>query len=485
MGVVVAQDATSPGPLPGSAENEASSSSHRSSIADFLIAQLDGLSRLLDTTPTSTPPSEPSTPRPASLMPQCEPSTPLPVSLMPLSVPSTPQSMPPAVHAAPLSVSSSGGSGITGSESSDDDGGDGGSVSGGWGQPGGGASNVATPLSGGTTDGSMKYSLSAASSPPSQLSSPFDLEEAGPLVLQTPKASGNSEGRDGDDDGDGGGGGVGGGACGISEVGFDVVGVGGDGSGGGDGVVVGVDGVGIGVGGGGGDDDGVGGGNGVGAGIGNAGVVGGDGSDGSTSSAAAGEDSVIDVTEEKVELPRPSPSKRVSFDGGVVVSAQEVPRAPTLAMISEGLGGGEGEGARHSIWSPAANDDRRRRGLRGKASPKVGDKMPPTISEHDPASDEEAARRGVRVESDTRRRRSRSTSAFLTEGFVRARLWRQMLGVESRAVSMLGNIVAENAGALDQGLVLPCAPTDEEKVRSLNRRGVFRSILPLIGLIAM
>lgn len=60
---------------------------------------------------------------------------------------------------------------------------------------------------------------------------------------------------------------------------------------------------------------------------------------------------------------------------------------------------------------------------------------------------------------------------FAAGGVGRARLWRQMLvgaGKELRASfsysSMLDTIVEENARTLDQGLVLPCAPTDEEKV---------------------
>ena len=92
----------------------------------------------------------------------------------------------------------------------------------------------------------------------------------------------------------------------------------------------------------------------------------------------------------------------------------------------------------------------------------------PPISEDDSKWDEEDGKARVEVGSDdaTSRRGSGGGSAAVgAEAFGRARLWRQMLEMESRAASMLGNIVAENAGTLDQGLVLPCAPTDEEKVR--------------------
>ncbi|CAB1118495.1 GT2 [Ectocarpus sp. CCAP 1310/34] len=69
----------------------------------------------------------------------------------------------------------------------------------------------------------------------------------------------------------------------------------------------------------------------------------------------------------------------------------------------------------------------------------------------------------------TRRRssyRSRSGASHrLTEAFGRAKLWRRMLDSESRTGSaVMAGIEDENRGALEQGLVLPCAPSDEEKV---------------------
>ncbi|CAM9751530.1 unnamed protein product, partial [Ectocarpus sp. 8 AP-2014] len=69
----------------------------------------------------------------------------------------------------------------------------------------------------------------------------------------------------------------------------------------------------------------------------------------------------------------------------------------------------------------------------------------------------------------TRRRssyRSRSGASHrLTEAFGRAKLWRRMLESESRTRSaVMAGIEDENRGALEQGLVLPCAPSDEEKV---------------------
>ena len=63
----------------------------------------------------------------------------------------------------------------------------------------------------------------------------------------------------------------------------------------------------------------------------------------------------------------------------------------------------------------------------------------------------------------------------LEETFGRAELWRRMLGLEPRTeTAVLTTIVAENQDALDQGLVLPCAPSDEEKVVGvIHRHGVF------------
>ncbi|CAM9202326.1 unnamed protein product [Ectocarpus fasciculatus] len=69
----------------------------------------------------------------------------------------------------------------------------------------------------------------------------------------------------------------------------------------------------------------------------------------------------------------------------------------------------------------------------------------------------------------TRRRssyRSRSGASHrLTEAFGRAKLWRRMLESESRTRSaVMAGIEDENRGVLEQGIVLPCAPSDEEKV---------------------
>lgn len=52
-----------------------------------------------------------------------------------------------------------------------------------------------------------------------------------------------------------------------------------------------------------------------------------------------------------------------------------------------------------------------------------------------------------------------------TEGVGRVELWRRMLESEPRT-EVLSKIVAENQGVLDQGLVLPCPPSNEEKVRA-------------------
>ncbi|CAM9372111.1 unnamed protein product [Ectocarpus sp. 4 AP-2014] len=62
--------------------------------------------------------------------------------------------------------------------------------------------------------------------------------------------------------------------------------------------------------------------------------------------------------------------------------------------------------------------------------------------------------------------RSRSGASHrLTEAFGRAKLWRRMLESESRTRSaVMAGIEDENRGVLEQGLVLPCAPSDEEKV---------------------
>lgn len=48
----------------------------------------------------------------------------------------------------------------------------------------------------------------------------------------------------------------------------------------------------------------------------------------------------------------------------------------------------------------------------------------------------------------------------------RAGLWRQMLGTadDSRAMAVLQQIASENKAVLDQGIVLPCPPSDAEKV---------------------
>ena len=59
---------------------------------------------------------------------------------------------------------------------------------------------------------------------------------------------------------------------------------------------------------------------------------------------------------------------------------------------------------------------------------------------------------------------------MLTEAFGRAKIWRRMLEAEPRAESaVMAEIAAENQGALDQGVVLPCAPSDEEKVGAVAR----------------
>ena len=75
--------------------------------------------------------------------------------------------------------------------------------------------------------------------------------------------------------------------------------------------------------------------------------------------------------------------------------------------------------------------------------------------------------RSVREGSAESRLRSRSSvGSRFTEAFGRAKLWRRMLEVESRRESaIMAGIVAENSGVLDQGVVLPCAPSDDEKVQ--------------------
>ncbi|CAN0201179.1 unnamed protein product, partial [Pylaiella littoralis] len=75
--------------------------------------------------------------------------------------------------------------------------------------------------------------------------------------------------------------------------------------------------------------------------------------------------------------------------------------------------------------------------------------------------------REVSAESTSRWRSGslRAGAHRLTESFGRASLWRRMLEVESRTESaVMAGIVEENRGVLDQGIVLPCAPSDEEKV---------------------
>lgn len=75
--------------------------------------------------------------------------------------------------------------------------------------------------------------------------------------------------------------------------------------------------------------------------------------------------------------------------------------------------------------------------------------------------------REVSAESTSRWRSGslRAGAHRLTEAFGRASLWRRMLEVESRTESaVMAGIVEENRGVLDQGIVLPCAPSDEEKV---------------------
>lgn len=82
----------------------------------------------------------------------------------------------------------------------------------------------------------------------------------------------------------------------------------------------------------------------------------------------------------------------------------------------------------------------------------------------------ERARSGREGSAESRRRSRSSVGSRFTEAFGRAKLWRRMLEAESRGESaVMAGIVAENSGALDQGVVLPCPPSDEEKVG-----GVFR-----------
>lgn len=64
-------------------------------------------------------------------------------------------------------------------------------------------------------------------------------------------------------------------------------------------------------------------------------------------------------------------------------------------------------------------------------------------------------------------------SATVTDGAIgRANLWRQMLNMDAGSVEeddpRLASIVKENAHVLEQGVVLPCAPSEEEKVLPLT-----------------
>lgn len=91
--------------------------------------------------------------------------------------------------------------------------------------------------------------------------------------------------------------------------------------------------------------------------------------------------------------------------------------------------------------------------------------LPPSaVVEYDVESDEEVKVCEARLVEDVAAARNARFSGVVG----RARLWRQMLDMESRATSMLQNIVAENARVLDEGVVLPCAPSDEEKVKHVG-----------------
>ena len=71
----------------------------------------------------------------------------------------------------------------------------------------------------------------------------------------------------------------------------------------------------------------------------------------------------------------------------------------------------------------------------------------------------------------------------LTSEVGRVRLWKSMLGVTGSAPqALLGSIVSENNKVLDQGVVLPCAPTDDEKILYHETN---RLILVVMGVISM
>lgn len=166
------------------------------------------------------------------------------------------------------------------------------------------------------------------------------------------------------------------------------------------------------------------------------------------------------------------PTPRLSGNSGtgvVVASAMppspsapfvDVALTPTKVIESPGNRGSFGSGV-EMLFSPVnvGSDDERGKGGEDKTP---GTCLPPSAAvEYDVESDEEI-KRGEVMAVDLAGARNPRFSGVVG----RARLWRQMLDIESRAASMLQNIVAENAGVLDQGVVLPCAPSDEEKVQS-------------------
>lgn len=66
---------------------------------------------------------------------------------------------------------------------------------------------------------------------------------------------------------------------------------------------------------------------------------------------------------------------------------------------------------------------------------------------------------------------SSSRRAKFVRAFGRVNVWRQMLEVEPRVSPALRTIEGENRAVLDQSVVLPCAPSDQEKVSGVLTRG--------------
>lgn len=176
--------------------------------------------------------------------------------------------------------------------------------------------------------------------------------------------------------------------------------------------------------------------------------------------------------------PKPGSGRGVTDRTTVRALRQQAPSLAAPAFESGGLINPGLQrvpsGGKKNLFSPIYGSNGSGRGGSSNTDrPGIGWTPAKAISENDVEdgkSEDSEEPEMVRVESTTTTRTSQHSILF--QAFGRASLWRQMLGAESRATSALVNIVAENAVVLDQGIILPCSPSDEEKVGCV-RRGLF------------